>query len=214
MGLNEHFDKIFGLNLERREDRRERAESQFRSLGIQVDFFPAIDGLKIQGIPGGLNPGEVGCILSHIEIYKKANLEGVGRYLIIEDDCEFDEDIHNKFNTYYSEVPSDWDLLYFGGNHNGTNIKMVSQHVHRLHRTYTTHCYAVNNGFGYVLEREIKIEKNGIKQIDVELSDIQNRFKCYGFIPPLAWQYEGYSDIVGDYRDYSFLKTHGNPGLK
>ena len=51
MGLNEHFDKIFCLNLERREDRRERAESQFRSLGIQVDFFPAIDGLKIQGIP-------------------------------------------------------------------------------------------------------------------------------------------------------------------
>ena len=214
MHLNEHFEKIFCVNLEKRIDRREKAELQFKKLGISVDFFPAIDGSKIQNIPSSLNSGEVGCLLSHLEIYKKAIREGIGRYLVIEDDCEFDSNIHEKFERYYKEVPKDWDLLYFGGNHNGKEIRLVSEHVHRLHQTYTTHCYGVNTGFSQVLEKEIKIEKNNIKQIDVELSDIQSKYKCYGFIPHLAWQYDGYSDIVGDYRDYKFLKTHGNPGLK
>lgn len=213
MSLNNFFDKIFCINLEKRKDRKDKCKNHFDSIGIEVEFFNAIDGSKINNQYRGLNNGEIGCRLSHIEIYKIAESTGLKNYLIIEDDCEFDKNINLKFPEYLKEVPSDWNLLYFGGNHNSTNINMVTPHVHRLSKTYTTHCYGVREGFNKNLLKEFELF-NSAKQIDVELSDIQKKYPCYGFIPPLAWQFDGFSDIVGEYRNYEFLKTHGDPARK
>ena len=211
MSINNTFSKIFCISLKKREDRRIKIKNHLDLLNIDFDFFDAIDGREIKNLPTNINPGEMGCILSHLEIYKKAASEKLGNYLIIEDDCEFDIDVNNKFIEYYSEVPQDWKLIYFGGNHNGTQFKMTSPHVHRLHRTYTTHCYGVRDGFSEILISEIENKIKNIKQIDVELSDIQTKYPCYGFIPHIAWQYDGFSDIVGDYRNYDFLKKDGRP---
>jgi len=209
--LNSYFDKIYCINLERRPDRRIKAENHFKSLGIEVDFFNAIDGNSLSNIPRGLNKGEIGCILSHIEIYKDSINKGIGNYLILEDDCEFDLDIDLKFKEYEKQIPNDWNLLYLGGNHNGISLNKVSENVHKLHKTYTTHCYGVRSGFSEILLKEINPNKIDIKQVDVELFDIQNKYQCYGITPHIAWQYDGFSDIVGEYRDYNFLKTDGTP---
>lgn len=214
MSINRYFEKVYCISLERREDRRNKIKNHLDSLDIKFEFFNAVDGKNLKDIPRGINPGEMGCILSHLEIYKKSLSENIGDYLIIEDDCEFDTDVNIKLDLYYKEVPVDWNLLYFGGNHNGNPPVMVSNNVHRLYKTYTTHCYAVRKEFTSKLIDEIENKIKNVKQIDVELSDIQNKYPCYGFIPHIAWQYDGFSDIVGDYRNYDFLKKTGDPSKK
>jgi GR25 family glycosyltransferase involved in LPS biosynthesis len=209
--LNNTFKKIYCINLKRRSDRREKIYKHLESLGIDYEFIDAVDGLEIRDVPKKLNPGEVGCILSHLSIYKKAVGENIGDFLVIEDDCEFHHDIHNLFELYYKQVPLDWKLLYLGGNHNSEDKKMVSANIHRLSKTYTTHCYGVRDGFASTLVDRFNRDIHNMLQADVELSNVQNEFPCYGMIPHLAWQFDGFSDIVGEYRDYNFLKNDGRP---
>ena len=209
--LNKYFEKIYCISLERRTDRRKKAHDHFSSLGIDFEFFDAIDGKDIPISKGKLNQGEVGCILSHLSIYKKSIEDGIGDYLILEDDCEFHPDINNLFPIFYKQIPDDWCLFYLGGNHNHTKIEMIDKNIHRLHRTYTTHCYGVRKGFSEFLVSNMDKNMESLNQADVELSDIQKIKPCYGTIPHLAWQYEGFSDIVGEYRNYNFLKNDGNP---
>jgi hypothetical protein len=209
--LNKYFEKIYCISLKRRTDRREKISSHLNSLGIDFEFFDAIDGKEIQNVNPNLNHGEIGCILSHLEIYKKSISDGIGDYLIIEDDCEFHLMLNHLFSEFYKQLPDDWCLVYLGGNHNHSQIQMIDKNIHKLHKTYTTHCYGVRKGFSEFLVNSMDRNIDSLHQADVELSDIQRIKPCYGIIPHLAWQAEGFSDIVGEYRDYNFLKNDGNP---
>jgi GR25 family glycosyltransferase involved in LPS biosynthesis len=209
--LNDFFNKIYCINLERRTDRNKKITEHLRSLNINFEFVKGVDGKELRNIHKELNPGEVGCILSHLSIYKKAMDENINDFLIIEDDCEFHNDVHNLLPLYFSQVPNDWNLLYFGGNHNSESKKMISENIHRLTKTYTTHCYAVRKSFAKTLYERFNRDINTMMQADVELSIIQKDYPCYGIIPHLAWQSDGFSDIVGEYRDYNFLKNDGRP---
>lgn len=83
------FDQIYVINLERRQDRRERIHSTLDDLGIEYKLFKAIDGsqlddnyiksLGIRSVPNykdpysgrGMNFGEIGCFLSHYFIWEE-----------------------------------------------------------------------------------------------------------------------------------------------
>ena len=201
----EKIDKIFCVNLKQREDRKKRCEEIFNEHNLNVDFFDAIDG-KSLNIKAKIKPGHVGCCLSHREIYKKFLNSNWNTVLVLEDDVEFDLNFKNLFETYFKEVPNDWNLLYFGGNHNNTAKHMISEHVHRLHNTYTTHCYMINRRAINFLLNEFDENKIYNQEVDVHLSNLQKQIPCYGFYPHLAWQRESFSDIEDGYRDYTFLK--------
>lgn len=124
--------------------------------------------------------------------------------LILEDDVEFDIDVKDKIESI--DIPDDWALFYFGGNHNGHHPEMVSNNVHRLKKTFTTHCFAINpkylneiiDGFSETYTRYV---------IDEFLAyEIQTKYPCYGCFPHLAWQREGFSDILERETKYDFLK--------
>ena len=82
--INNFFDAVYCINLERRADRKKLAISHFKKIGIEVEFFTAIDGSTLSNIPNGINAGEYGCILSHRAIYKDAKNRGLEKYLILE----------------------------------------------------------------------------------------------------------------------------------
>lgn len=201
--MNEYFDKIYCINLERRPDRKEQAQTRFDAIGLSVQFIKAVDGKTLQPV-NGINTGELGCILSHVSIYKDAETKGYKRILILEDDCVFEYNINDLFNEYIKEVPKDWGLLYFGGSHLKIPLP-VNDKVHRLIHTYTTHCYAVN--FEVVKGLSEMIGNN--LQIDVTLAHLQMKYPSYGFKPNLAWQLDGYSDITEQQTNYYFLKGNG-----
>jgi hypothetical protein len=104
------------------------------------------------------------------------------------------------------QVPPDWKLLYFGGNHNGLELNMVSQNVHRLRRTYTTHCYLIKKEILPFVISRFECPDIFNREVDVHLSHLQLEIPCYGFTPPLAWQRDGFSDIEMKNVEYNFLK--------
>jgi glycosyl transferase family 25 len=201
----EGIDKIFCINLERRPDRRELAENEFSRFGLDFEFFKGVDG-HLLDLKSKIKPGHVGCVLSHLNLFKHIkDLDG-DVFMITEDDVVFSDDFMEKYDKLIGRVPDDWNLLYFGGNHNSLNLDMVSENIHRLRKTYTTHCYLVKKSCIDFLIGEFETDKIFDSEVDVHLSNVQSKIPCYGFTPSIAWQREGFSDIEMRDVDYNFLK--------
>jgi glycosyl transferase family 25 len=199
------IDKIYCVNLERRPDRRKEAIQEFSKFNLPFDFFKAVDG-HLLNVRGKITPGHIGCIMSHFNLYKKLLNEPGEVFLITEDDVVFDNECVEKYNLWIEQVPDDWVLLYLGGSHNSSTINMIANNVHQLSNTYTTHAYIVKKLHLSVLIEEFNSINVFDLQVDVHLSNVQKKYPCYGFIPHLAWQREGFSDIEMGYRNYGFLK--------
>jgi GR25 family glycosyltransferase involved in LPS biosynthesis len=199
------IDNIYCVNLERRPDRREQASKEFQKFNLDFEFFTGVDGHKLN-VKSTIKPGHVGCVLSHLNLYRYLKTIEGSVFMITEDDVVFSSDFIDIFLDRIKAVPDDWNLLYFGGNHNGISPKMVSQKIHRLQKTYTTHCYLVKKSSLDSLINEFDTPNIFDSEVDVHLSRIQTKLPCYGFFPPIAWQREGFSDIEMKSVEYNFLK--------
>ena len=204
MRLNEYFDKIFCINLDKRIDKWLLSKKEFQKHDLIVDRFIAIEG-NPDKIKTHLTDGGVGCTISHLEVFKLSKLLNLKNVLILEDDVDFIDDLNDRFNEYYKQIHENWGLLYLGGNHNGMPIQKISENMAMITNTYTTHAYAVNNN----IYDELINTFFGISDIaDILLAKVQNKLKnSYVFQPHLAWQKPGYSDVLNVYADYDFLKT-------
>ncbi len=209
--INTYFDKIYCINLEKRTDRLELCKQEFAKHNLNVEYFKAIDGNTYDTRNMIVNPnvekGNVGCVLSHLHIIIDAQKSNYKQILILEDDVIFDEDLNNKFEEYIKELPEDWDMLYFGGNHNfhtGHKLDMKTEHIGKCNLTYTTHSYAIRDTlFNLTIERFKKI----LSPVDVLYSQIQKEKNVYTFYPGLSSQRIGYSDILNSDIDYtSYIK--------
>jgi GR25 family glycosyltransferase involved in LPS biosynthesis len=201
----EGIDRIYCINLEKRPDRRKEAIDEFSKLNLEFDFFNGVDGHALN-VQSRIKPGHVGCVLSHLNLYKELLRTAGDVFMITEDDVVFADNFIEEYYKKVKEVPSDWKLLYFGGNHNGVPLVMVSDNVHRLQKTYTTHCYLIKKE----ILRDVIDQFEGpdifTKEVDVHLAGMQKIFPSYGFTPPLAWQRDGFSDIEMKNVEYNFLK--------
>jgi glycosyl transferase family 25 len=172
------------------------------SLGIEFEFVDAIDAKNIEGqfqIP----KGAIGCNLSHLKIYKKC-LGSDKPILILEDDVQFSERVIEEIEKI--EIPEDWALFYFGGNHNGLELNMVSENLHRLKRTFTTHCFAINPKYLEEIIEKFSLSYEKFVIDEFLAYEIQTKYPCYGIHPSLAWQRGGFSDIQEISVNYDFLK--------
>ena len=201
MNINEYFEKIYCVNLEKRPDRWVKCDEIFKKHNIQVERFGAIDGYSIENTTT-LLPGEFGLIKTHIEILKIAKENNYKNILIFEDDVELCDDFSDKFNEYYNQIPKEWDFLYFGGNHLGS-INQISQNIFRLSYTFTTHAFAINNN---LYDELMLLLKSASKQVDVIYAELHSKYNSYTIKPTMAWQRSDYSDIQGGIMNYDFLK--------
>ena len=196
--------KVYCISLKRREDRRERISTRLNELGIEFEFFDGVDGRDVD-VKTALPKGAIGCNLSHINLYQKLRNEEKP-FLVIEDDVEFVDDLISQFNSI--NIPRDWALLYFGGNHNGEELDMVNERVHRLKKTFTTHCFAINPlhiNLNSIIPEFANLYQELV--IDEFLAyHVQTQYPCYGIHPHLAWQSNGFSDILNQEVKYEFLK--------
>ena len=199
------IDNIYCVNLERREDRRKEAEVEFKKFDLDFEFFKGVDGHELN-VRSNIKPGHVGCVMSHLNLYKHLKNQEGEIFMITEDDVVFDNDFISKYLDLVRHVPSDWYLLYFGGNHNGIPLNVVAPGIHRLQKTYTTHCYLVKKSHLDILIAEFDNSNIFNMEVDVHLSNVQTRVPCYGFTPSLAWQRDGFSDIEMKNVEYNFLK--------
>lgn len=197
------------INLDDRPDKRDIAEKEFAKHGINVE---RVSGIK--GNPSGLQtvgkPGDVGCTLSHVKCVQIAKDRGWSEVVIFEDDATFKDGFNVLFDNYFSQVPSDWEMVYFGGNHWGRDLKMkynpqltrVSPNIARTTHTLTTHAYIIRDSmYDAVIEHLGKASK----QVDVMYADLQSSYNVYTFRPSLVWQIPCRSDINGKDCDYVYF---------
>uniref|UniRef100_A0A671P346 Procollagen galactosyltransferase 2-like n=1 Tax=Sinocyclocheilus anshuiensis TaxID=1608454 RepID=A0A671P346_9TELE len=129
------FNQVYLINLKHREDRRDRMLHSLEVLGIDVTLTDAVDGkalnstqlraLGIEMLPGYKDPyadrvltkGEIGCFLSHYNIWKKVVELQQQQVLVLEDDVRFEPSFKSRLNTILEDVKQSgllWDLIYVG----------------------------------------------------------------------------------------------------
>jgi GR25 family glycosyltransferase involved in LPS biosynthesis len=205
MKLFDRFDKVYCINLEHREDRKNHILSECNKYDLgEVSFFNAFNGYNLSN-PYKISNGNFGLILTNIEIIKEAKNNNYKNILILEDDCYFTSEVLN-INTYFDALPDDWDMLYLGGNHN-THVGnsppiVINEKIVKLHSTLTTHFVAINNHmYDVILARLSKFDN----PIDVVYTGIQKLYNVYSTSNTIAKQLNGYSDIENRVVDYSQL---------
>ena len=125
---------VFVINLKRSAARRDHTTKQLNDLGIPFQIIEAVDGtdlsdseIKNNGNFGiyknGLYPRyllkeEIGCALSHLNIYHKMVAEKTPIACILEDDNDFSKDFKTLLINDQLNI-EDWDLLYLG-HHSGS----------------------------------------------------------------------------------------------
>lgn len=206
--VNNIFDKIYCVNLDRRPDRWKQTLYEFNEHNIlNVERVSAVDGCAIDRTEyshvNNINTSELGLVLTNIKILKHAKENQFERILVVEDDVVFNKDI-KAFDERYSHVPCDWDMIYFGGNHNKhknwRQPTSIAPGVVKIHRTYTTHCIGIHRSFYDTILNKLNTLHAALDVIYTELQQTNN---VYCFYPGLAKQRVGYSDIQNEVRDYN-----------
>jgi len=185
MKVNEYFDRVVVINLDRRTDRMERLGAQLDELGIQYDRFSAIDG-KAEGIA----PMEAGK-LSHLKVIEELNGE---KALILEDDAHFVDGFQERFDAEMDSLPADWDVFYLGvwlPKYTG-NLIPVNKNWTRQVMSNGMQAYCVNPAKADYFAKEVQ-EYEGY--IDVCFRILADRTKAYVLQPNLVTQFPSYSDL-------------------
>jgi GR25 family glycosyltransferase involved in LPS biosynthesis len=206
MKLFEKFDETFLINLKKREDRLHNFIDQINNYDLgKFKIFEAIDGSSIPENYPNVSTGNVGLLHSGIQIIEESIKNNYEKILIIEDDCVFNENVKD-IDVYFEHLPSDWDMVYFGGNHNiHSNTPkpiIINDKVVKLHSTYASHCVGLSkNIFSIVLEAL----KTFNAPIDVKYQQLQSNHNMYCFNPIIATQMVGFSDIENRDVDYNAI---------
>ena len=206
--LNQHFDKIYCINLDKRTDRWAHALAQFRKYNIKVERVSAIEGnpenLPVISPYLIQYPGAVGCSLSHYSILKDAKELGLSNVLVFEDDVLFREDWEKTYTENYKDIPEDWDMIYLSTNSMHRVItRTISDKIVKAHTCLTTHSYAIKSSlFDLAMEHIIKLNNPVDGCYGSIIQPINN---CYIFDPGVCTQMNGFSDIANHNTNYNKL---------
>ena len=187
--LNDIFDRIVVLNLDKRTDRLEHFDKQAKELGFTYQRFAAFEG----------NPPEFtlrdACKKGHQAIMKQAIDDGINNLLIFEDDALFVEDFNAKLADVYSKIPKDWDMFYLGAWHHVS--KPYAEGIVEMVDNWSAHAYGISKNY---LPKAYNSTFH-VWPVDMALASQHPHIKAYCAKPALVGQMPGYSDIEKEYRD-------------
>ncbi len=144
-----YIDKIYYINLDRRTDRKEEIENEFKRLDIpneKIKRFTAIE----------YNPGCIGCSYSHYHVMNEGLHDSFNNILVLEDDFEFvvskeelEENLKYIFEIRKFEKP--WDVIMFSYNieNAGNKVENISGDpiLGRVKFAQTTSGFLVNKHY-------------------------------------------------------------------
>ena len=157
--INNYFDKIYCLNLDRRQDRFEKVKKQFDVNKINFERWSAIDGdnltesqIKIidneisQSKASDLgkieNKYALACLMSHISIIKDAKSKRYNKILIFEDDVRFSVDFTEEIKKVQK---LNWSLLYLGASQFSWKNIEIKNGYYLCNNTLSTFAYALTS---------------------------------------------------------------------
>lgn len=157
--------KTYIINLENARDRKEAMEYQAKRSGLHYELVPAIDGRKIptnllsilkKEHSYAVTPGEIGCSLSHLTVYKALTASDDECALVLEDDVSLPEDIFHFLNEIECSIPKKTPSIYLlskVNHYNGkTIINLSNGHsVHDVYNATFAHAYIINKPAARIL---------------------------------------------------------------
>lgn len=195
MQLNDIFDRIVLINLDRRPDRLAEFEEQAQRVGLTYERYSAFDAEGKTDQYGRPLRGIVACTQSHYRVIDKALNDGVERLFVFEDDANFVDNFNEEFEKTWAQMPNDWEIFY-----GGLWLHSFSKHSERLVKpsySYSAHAYGIDRKGMEAVHRHLQ----GKQVIDLELSILNGRMKAYCAKPALVYQRPSYSDLDKQYRD-------------
>jgi len=200
---------IWVVSLRRSIERRTRMEGQFARLGLRFEFTDAADARELSAgslaevysveqtrrlLGREMTPGEIGCSLSHLEIYRRFLASEQEELIVLEDDVVLDA-VFREVLASRHRLPEGWDVVHL---HAGSPL---SPPVVSLwgKRKLAGRCRCVrfastlDGSFGYLLRRSgaEKMLKNGYPvRVPSDLLTggvIDVGLRYYGISPPLIW---------------------------
>ena len=222
--IQDYFDKIFIINLDRRKDRWSEVCQELRDHEISlndVERFEAFDSPE---------NGHYGCTRSHRTLIRKIANSDWKRVLVLEDDFQIITDdllgksgytrmspvrmtfrrvmngqgtFNERFDFMSRFVPDDWDVLYLGASYGEDPIARMNQHVLRVGFMQTTSSYGITGEFAKKWDAKVN-EDLGSDDLSRHPGPIDNTFGSmshdnfyYTFQPRLMTQRASYSDLDG-----------------
>lgn len=194
--FEERFPMRTYINLSRREDRRKKVSGVFAKQGLSVERFAAVDGRSVKNPRGHGLPNVYACRLSHRIVLRQARQRKESAVLICEDDVV----LHKHFRRLAEALPppEDWGIIFLGCTHVETPHVVAPAWV-KVAGLWSLQAYAVKDVyFNTVLHalnaRGVEGREEGA---DVVLSRLAGQIPMYAVYPNIAWQEDGFSDLMG-----------------
>jgi GR25 family glycosyltransferase involved in LPS biosynthesis len=212
--LHRYFDKTYLINLASRKDRLELSQKVCAEIGLEFTRYEAIPGETIRDVRQydehttlalRWNNNAAGLVKTTLNILLEAREKKYKSILILEDDVQFNPILPKILEQRMPLLPTDWQLFYFGATHL-TAPDRYSPFMARVTNANSCHCYAIHHT---LYDRLIELISPIELPIDYYLrKEIHPEGKTYCFIPNMAWQFSGYSDIQGGYLNTDFIRQY------
>jgi glycosyl transferase family 25 len=201
----ENIEKIIYINLDKREDRKKEITEQFLNIKLPEEKIIRFSAIET-------SYPNTGCNLSHAGVLRLAHKMNLKNVLILEDDCNFIDDmilINNNLQRFFTDI-KDWDVLLF------TETK-IKEPVNG----YLSICVNTTNACGYLVNNHMFLKLAqlfedmavflDLTQFHWEFQNdiVWNRFmdtkKWYCFNKRLVYQRPGFSDLSNAWFDKSMF---------
>ena len=208
--LNDIFDNVYCINLERRPDRWEQFKKLWDPMEVKIERFLGVDSENLNYADDSYrtdyhhNIASISCALSHIQVLERALYCKQKEILVLEDDAQPCADFLEKFKVAYNELPENYNFCYIGGT-NMTAPKNFSEHLGIATSTKSTVAYCIKTDFAPLLIKNIKHNIDNFA-VDEIYENMQSKNDFYVCSPRLMHQYESYSDIVKSNVYYHWMR--------
>lgn len=213
----------FCISLKRSKERRDLVQKEFKKHKLDVKFFDAVDRNDVTvpelcEIPRRSEvyphtPGIHACMLSHLELYKKAAELKLPAICVFEDDVILADDFIQRIRYIEALENFEFDMLSLGGHFSSTIPGSLSHVASGTHWNHIFQNNSMGGSYGYIITE--KVYNFAIRNltyqfgIDQFLSDIiYKRFACFSFVPFMVSCRPCKSEITAAYGEYENVKWY------
>jgi glycosyl transferase, family 25 len=193
---------VFVISLEKSIERRNSINRKLEELGVEFEFFKAIDGrdlpeeqileiqkrcgdlVRVRGFP--MQTGEIGCSLSHHALYQKIINENIDYACILEDDATFTSDFVNCINRENVKTVFNKECIIMLGHFlYGSPQKVLTKFWNRIGFTDKTNLKIPIQGnhgsYGYIIDKKTADKiLNSLYTITVPIDDLTGSAELNG----------------------------------
>lgn len=194
------FDIAYILTVPKRLEQAKILESQIQQRGCNTSIFlVGTDSIDDPSRHQRFNYQN-----SFFTILDKVINSGLSNYLFVEDDADIRDNFDIICPLSLSELPNDWDMLYFGANHEDNYNFLVSDHLMRSTKALDLHFVAINQT---MYQKLINCRTNLEAPLDLLVAETHKNNKIYTVYPHIVYQKTDYNHF-GGYLDKTYFHSH------